>query len=134
VKCEQIEKIRLCKRQISKQTNSLFFFIFNSLFVQLFNASQDEMLEHLNLGDVAETVGHFFELAKDRPGCRVQPAKKSILTIAEVDEHLSELTKLSKEAMKEDHLARIAKKYVPFVHGQECVMRTYCENSVILRH
>lgn len=43
-------------------------------------------------GDVSETVRIFFEQSKSSP-----PAAKSLLTIQEVDEFLTQLSKLSKE-------------------------------------
>jgi len=46
---------------------------------QIFHTDQDDMLEHLEQGDVAETVRVFFE-----KGRHVQPAKKSTLSLQDV--------------------------------------------------
>ncbi|XP_063237948.1 DNA ligase 3 isoform X2 [Bacillus rossius redtenbacheri] len=72
------------------------------LFSRLFRADQDEMLEDLEKGDVAETVSTFFEKSK-----HCQPVKKSALTLYEVDEFLEELAKLTKEDDQIEHFQRI---------------------------
>ena len=46
---------------------------------QVFHTDQDDMLEHLEQGDVAETVRVFFEKSR-----HVQPAKKSTLSLQDV--------------------------------------------------
>ncbi|KZC14850.1 PREDICTED: DNA ligase 3 [Dufourea novaeangliae] len=62
------------------------------LFSRLLLQDEDEMLEHLEKGDVAETIRVFFEKS-----VVVQPARKSVLTVQEVDQFLEDLTCLTKE-------------------------------------
>lgn len=75
------------------------------LFSQIFGASQEEMLEDLEQGDVAETVRIFFEDSD-----KLQPTKKSTLTLQEVDNYLNELTEVSKEEEQLHVLKKIAKR------------------------
>lgn len=75
------------------------------LFSRMFNTNQSEMLEHLEQGDIAETIQHFFELSK-----RIKPTSKSTLTIGEVDEFLEELSQLTKEDEQIEHFEKIAPK------------------------
>jgi hypothetical protein len=49
---------------------------------QIFQTDHDDMLEHLEQGDVAETVNVFFEKSR-----HVQPAKKSTLSLQDVSIH-----------------------------------------------
>jgi hypothetical protein len=49
---------------------------------QIFQIDHDDMLEHLEQGDVAETVRVFFEKSR-----HVQPAKKSTLSLQDVSVH-----------------------------------------------
>jgi len=49
---------------------------------QIFHTDQDDMLEDLEQGDVAETVRVFFEKSR-----QVQPAKKSTLSLQDVSVH-----------------------------------------------
>ena len=53
---------------------------------------EEEMVEDLSEGDVAETVGKFFEQST-----KVKPPKKSTLSLYEVDDYLAELATLTKE-------------------------------------
>ena len=55
---------------------------------QLFGTSADEMLEHLEQGDVSETVRVFFERST-----RLKPLQKSSLSILDVDQWLEGLTR-----------------------------------------
>lgn len=50
---------------------------------QIFHTDQDDMLEHLEQGDVAETVRVFFEKSR-----HVQPAKKATLSLQDVSVHI----------------------------------------------
>jgi hypothetical protein len=50
--------------------------------LQIFHTDHDDMLEHLEQGDVAETVRVFFEKSR-----HVQPAKKSTLSLQDVSVH-----------------------------------------------
>ncbi|XP_025602268.2 DNA ligase 3 isoform X1 [Athalia rosae] len=72
------------------------------LFSRLFNKDEDDMLEHLEQGDVAETIQIFFEKSS-----LVQPSKTSDLTIQEVDEFLEKLSRLTKEDEQTQHLKSI---------------------------
>ncbi|XP_064110363.1 DNA ligase 3-like [Macrobrachium nipponense] len=75
------------------------------LFSQLFNSNQEEMLEDLEKGDVAETVRVFFEMSSV-----LGPVKKSNLSIQEVDELLEELSGMTKEDEQSYVLKKICKK------------------------
>lgn len=74
------------------------------LFSRLFVADQSEMLEHLEQGDIGETIQTFFERS-----IKVQPAKKSLLTVNEVDTFLSKLSDLTRE---EDQI-ELFKSFIP---------------------
>ncbi|RZC37982.1 DNA ligase A M domain containing protein [Asbolus verrucosus] len=63
------------------------------------------MLEHLEQGDVSETIQEFFEKSR-----KFKPAKKSTLTLQEVDEFLEELSSLTKEDEQMNHLKIFAAK------------------------
>ncbi|KAJ8922088.1 hypothetical protein NQ315_008729 [Exocentrus adspersus] len=74
------------------------------LFSKLFVADQSDMLEHLEQGDIGETIQKFFEESH-----KCKPAKKSTLTVKEVDDFLVELSKLTKEDEQLEHF----KQFVP---------------------
>ncbi|KAF0294238.1 DNA ligase 3 [Amphibalanus amphitrite] len=63
------------------------------------------MIEDLEQGDVAETVRVFFEQSKS-----VLPAKKSTLSLQDVDKYLDELSQLTKEEEQQNLLKRVAKR------------------------
>lgn len=75
------------------------------LFSRLFGEDQDEMIEDLEQGDVAETISKYFETSK-----KIKPAKKSLLTIQEVDRFLDYLCKLTREEDQLQHFASIIEK------------------------
>ncbi|KAL1138090.1 hypothetical protein AAG570_009785 [Ranatra chinensis] len=75
------------------------------LFSRLLGADHDEMLESLELGDVAETVRIFFESSQ-----RLSPSNKSCLTIHDVDRFLEHLSKLTREEDQMSHFASIIPK------------------------
>ncbi|CAH1967261.1 unnamed protein product [Acanthoscelides obtectus] len=75
------------------------------LFSRIFGADQDEMVEDLEKGDIGETIQTFYE-----GSAKVKPAKKSDLTIREVDEFLERLTLLTKEDDQIDHFKSILPK------------------------
>lgn len=75
------------------------------LFSRMFNTDHDDMLTHLEEGDVSETIQHFFTLSKT---CK--PANKSVLTMRDVDEFLEELSKLTKEEEQMHHFKKILPK------------------------
>lgn len=74
------------------------------LFSRIFNQDQDEMVKHLNNGDVAVTIRTFFEKST-----KVKPLKKSILTLKQVDDYLDKLTQVTKENDQIKVLQEIAK-------------------------
>lgn len=63
------------------------------------------MLEHLEGGDVSETIQYYFTKSK---ACK--EANKSLLTLVEVDEFLEELSKLTKEEEQIHHFKKIVPK------------------------
>ncbi|KAF6209099.1 hypothetical protein GE061_014842 [Apolygus lucorum] len=75
------------------------------LFSRIFGTDQDEMLVSLEQGDVAETIREFFEKSS-----KLQPSKKSILTMQEVDAFLEYLSKLTREEDQISHFTKIASK------------------------
>ncbi|XP_967954.1 DNA ligase 3 [Tribolium castaneum] len=75
------------------------------LFSKIFHCDQDAMLEHLEQGDVSETIQVFYERSKS-----FKPVKKSTLTLQQVDEFLQDLTNLTKEEEQTAHLKTFASK------------------------
>lgn len=75
------------------------------IFSDIFRTDQDSMLEDLEQGDVAETIGKFFDRSS-----AVSPAKKAVLTLQEVDTFLEYLSKLTREADQIDHFKSILPK------------------------
>ncbi|KAJ8980791.1 hypothetical protein NQ317_004793 [Molorchus minor] len=75
------------------------------LFSRIFVTDQNDMLEHLELGDIGETIQKFFE-----ESIKTKPAKKSTLTVKEVDSFLSNLTKLTREEDQMEHFQKIVPK------------------------
>ncbi|KAM8974952.1 DNA ligase 3 [Pelodytes ibericus] len=73
------------------------------LFSRIFNCNQEEMVRDLEQGDVSETVRIFFDESKSFP-----PAAKSLLTIHEVDDMLTQLSKMTKEEDQQKVLEDIA--------------------------
>ena len=71
----------------------------------MFGTSNEEMLEHLEKGDVAETVRIFFEDSE-----KLKPAKKSTLTLYDVDKYLDDLKDLTTEETQSNILQKIAKR------------------------
>ncbi|XP_063909442.1 DNA ligase 3 isoform X2 [Zophobas morio] len=69
------------------------------LFSKIFHTDQDAMLEHLEKGDVSETIQEFFEKSRS-----FKPSKKSNLSLQDVDDFLEELSKLTKEEEQMAHL------------------------------
>ncbi|XP_048374948.1 DNA ligase 3 [Sphaerodactylus townsendi] len=86
------------------------------LFSRIFSCNQEVMTRDLEQGDVSETVRIFFELSKSCP-----PASKSLLTIQEVDEFLTQLSKLSKEDEQQSLLQEIASKCT--ANDLKCIIR-----------
>ncbi|KAJ7308998.1 hypothetical protein JRQ81_008282 [Phrynocephalus forsythii] len=86
------------------------------LFSRIFNCSQEDMVRDLEQGDVSETVRIFFEQSTSCP-----PAAKSLLTIQEVDEFLTQLSKLSKEDEQQSLLQEMARKCT--ANDLKCIVR-----------
>ncbi|XP_076647437.1 DNA ligase 3 isoform X2 [Halictus rubicundus] len=68
------------------------------LFSRILLQDEDEMLEHLEQGDVAETIRLFFEKS-----VVAKPARSSDLTLQEVDQFLAKLSTLTKEDEQTQH-------------------------------
>ncbi|XP_011168982.2 DNA ligase 3 [Solenopsis invicta] len=75
------------------------------LFARLLVQDEDEMLEHLEQGDVAETISVFFESS-----VAVSPCAASVLTIQDVDLFLENLSRLTKEEEQIQHFRSILNK------------------------
>lgn len=75
------------------------------LFSRIFRADQDEMLEHLEQGDIGETIQEFFESSS-----KLKPVKSSNLTVQDVDKFLEKLSQLTKEDDQIEHFESFAKK------------------------
>ncbi|XP_063002571.1 DNA ligase 3 isoform X2 [Elgaria multicarinata webbii] len=86
------------------------------LFSRIFNCSQEDMVRDLEQGDVSETVRIFFEQSQCCP-----PAAKSLLTIQEVDEFLTQLSKLSKEDEQQSLLLEVSKRCTG--NDLKCIVR-----------
>ncbi|KAK7093638.1 hypothetical protein V1264_007347 [Littorina saxatilis] len=75
------------------------------LFSQIFGTDLQEMVEDLDQGDVAETIKVAFEKSK-----LLMPAKKSTLSLQEVDALLAKLSQFTKEEDQQRVLTKIAVK------------------------
>ncbi|KAK7600957.1 hypothetical protein V9T40_008398 [Parthenolecanium corni] len=75
------------------------------IFSRIFNTDNDDMLTHLEEGDVAVTVSEFFEKST-----AIKPASKSTLSLQDVNEYLNQLSKLTKEDDQQRHLKKVALK------------------------
>jgi len=75
------------------------------VFSRIFGTSEEEMIEDLEQGDVAETIGKFYERSKT-----LTPPKKSDLSVHHVDKFLDELAKLSKEEEQQYLLKKVTMK------------------------
>lgn len=95
---------KLLLPQVSKRVYNLKSKQLVKLFSKIFGMDHDDMLTHLEQGDVAETIHNFFIKSK------VEPAKDSTLTIQKVDHFLEDLSKLTKEEEQIYHFKKIAKK------------------------
>ncbi|NP_001082183.1 ligase III, DNA, ATP-dependent L homeolog [Xenopus laevis] len=85
-------------------------------FSRIFNCNQEEMVRDLEQGDVSETVRIFFEESKSFP-----PASKSLLTIHEVDDLLTRLSKMTKEEDQQNVLEDIARRCTS--NDLKCIIR-----------
>ncbi|XP_074662069.1 DNA ligase 3-like isoform X2 [Tubulanus polymorphus] len=75
------------------------------LFSQIFGEDQSAMLDDLDNGDVAETIKVFFEKSTN-----IQCAKKSFLSIQDVDKILDEMSNVTKEDDQQRVLTSMAKR------------------------
>ena len=75
------------------------------LFSNILQQDLDEMVTDLEQGDVSETIFKFFESSDFCP-----PAKKSTLTVQEVDKFLDNLSQLTREEDQFKVLEKIAKR------------------------
>ncbi|XP_018353062.1 PREDICTED: DNA ligase 3 [Trachymyrmex septentrionalis] len=75
------------------------------LFARLLLHDEDAMLEHLEQGDVAETISVFFENS-----AAASPCAASLLTIQDVDLFLENLSRLTKEEEQIQHFRSILDK------------------------
>ncbi len=76
------------------------------LFSQIFFVDYDQMIDHLNKGDVSETCCYFFK----RTRSSIVPQSVSTLTIQAVDGYLDQLTTITKEADQLKFLEKMARK------------------------
>ncbi|CAK1544132.1 unnamed protein product [Leptosia nina] len=91
--------------QVSKRVYNLKSKQLVKLFSRIFNIDHDDMLTHLEQGDVADTIQKFFSKSR-----AVQPAMESTLTIQDIETFLEELSKLTKEDEQIYHFKKIVKK------------------------
>jgi len=75
------------------------------VFSRIFGTSEEEMIEDLEQGDVAETIGKFYESSR-----LMIPPKKSDLSVHHVDKFLDELSNLSKEEEQQYLLKKVVMK------------------------
>lgn len=62
------------------------------VFSKIFDVDHDEMLDHLNKGDVSETCRHYFKKSTS-----IKPKDTSTLNLYQIDNYLDRLTNISKE-------------------------------------
>ena len=74
------------------------------VFARIFSTDEEEMVDDLSEGDVAETIGKFYEQSKT-----VVPPKKSELGFHQVDAFLDQLAGMTKEEEQQHLLARVTK-------------------------
>ncbi|CAK1579517.1 unnamed protein product [Parnassius mnemosyne] len=96
---------KLLLPQVTKRVYNLKSKQLVKLFSRIFQSDHDDMLTHLEQGDVADTIQFFFSNSKT-----VQPASKSTLSIQEVEVFLEDLSKLTREEEQIYHFKKIVKK------------------------
>ena len=74
------------------------------VFSRIFGEDEEEMVDDLSGGDVAETIGKFYEQSKT-----VVPPKKSELGLHQVDHLLEQLAGLAKEEQQQHLLAHVTR-------------------------
>ncbi|CAH2085383.1 unnamed protein product [Euphydryas editha] len=95
---------KLLLPQVSKRVYNLKSKQLVKLFSRIFNTDHDDMLTHLEQGDVADTIQHFFTKSNT-----LKPASNSVLSILNIDDFLQELSKLTKEEEQIYHFKKIVK-------------------------
>lgn len=96
---------KLLLPQVTKRVYNLKSKQLVKLFSRIFHTDQDDMLTHLEQGDVAKTIQHFFKKSRS-----YQPAAESTLTIHQVEDFLEDLSKLTKEEEQIYHFKKIVKR------------------------
>ncbi|KAJ8719095.1 hypothetical protein PYW07_016651 [Mythimna separata] len=96
---------KLLLPQVSKRVYNLKSKQLVKLFSKIFKMDHDDMLTHLEQGDVADTIKHFFLKSRS-----VQPASDSTLTIQKIEDFLEDLSKLTKEEEQIYHFKKIVKQ------------------------
>lgn len=91
--------------QVSKRVYNLKSKQLVKLFSRILKSDQDDMLTHLEKGDVSQTIQYFFSKCNS-----LKPADDSTLTIQDVDSFLMDLSKLTKEDEQIYHFKKIVKK------------------------
>ena len=81
----------------------LYLVVLNCL--QMFGTSLSDMSEHLDQGDVAETVRVYFEKSTKLP-----PQNKSTISLQEVDAYLEQMSKVTREDDQQKVLTMVAKR------------------------
>ncbi|CAH2244009.1 jg2519 [Pararge aegeria aegeria] len=95
---------KLLLPQVSKRVYNLKSKQLVKLFSRIFSIDHDDMLTHLEQGDVADTIQHFFTKSQT-----FKPSSESTLTIHEVEDFLVDLSKLTKEEEQIYHFKKIVK-------------------------
>ncbi|XP_039750225.1 DNA ligase 3 [Pararge aegeria] len=95
---------KLLLPQVSKRVYNLKSKQLVKLFSRIFSIDHDDMLTHLEQGDVADTIQHFFTKSQT-----YKPSSESTLTIHEVEDFLVDLSKLTKEEEQIYHFKKIVK-------------------------
>lgn len=95
---------KLLLPQVSKRVYNLKSKQLVKLFSKILSMDHDDMLTHLEQGDIADTIHHFFVKS------RIHHATESTLTIQEIDAFLEDLSKLTKEEEQIYHFKKIVKK------------------------
>lgn len=90
--------------QVTKRVYNLKSKQLVKLFSRIFKKDQDDMLTHLEQGDIAKTIQHFFKKSRV-----YQPATESTLTLQEIERFLDDLSKLTKEEEQIYHFKNIVK-------------------------
>ncbi|XP_023939121.2 DNA ligase 3 [Bicyclus anynana] len=96
---------KLLLPQVSKRVYNLKSKQLVKLFSRIFRIDHDDMLTHLEQGDVADTIQHFFTKSQ-----AFKPASESTLTIHNIEDFLADLSKLTKEEEQIYHFKKIVKK------------------------